>query len=86
MRVVIVSVLLDIMRGALTYLWLSVALSMVSTEIFHTRILRVTGNQGGANEAVIRMLISIGRCVTRSRTRSVSLNGFRQPSECPSVP
>jgi hypothetical protein len=46
---------------------------------FRFRILRVIGNPGGANEAVIRMLISIGRCVARSRSRSVSLNGFRQP-------
>jgi hypothetical protein len=30
---------------------------------FRFRILRVIGNPGGANEAVIRMLISIGRCV-----------------------
>ena len=63
-------------EAVLTYLWLSAALSMVSREILRQRILRVTGKSGGANEAVIRMLISIGRCVTRSRTRFVSLNNF----------
>jgi hypothetical protein len=47
---------------ALTYLWLPVVLSMVSRTT-KTVFLGVTGNAGGANEAVIRMLISIGRCV-----------------------
>ena len=53
------------MRDTLTYPWLSVALSMVRRKSlrFRFHILRVIGNPGGANEAVIRMLISIGRCV-----------------------
>ena len=33
---------------------------------------QVTGDPGGANEAVIRMLISIGGCVTLSHIKSVS--------------
>ena len=61
------------LEAPLTYPWFSVALSMVRKKIsrFRFRILRVTGNPGGANEAVIRMLISIGRCVARSRSRSL---------------
>ncbi len=52
---------------ALTYLWLPAVLSMVSRTT-KTVFLGMTGSAGGANEAVIRMLISIGGCVTRSHT------------------
>lgn len=85
-RIVIVSAVLDFVRSCTDLSRASVVLCMVSRERLHSRILKVIGNPGGANEAVIRMLISIGRCVARSRTRSVSLNGFRQPWERSSFP